>query len=76
MVPEVAPPLQGLTNIHAANSAIKNYAPGRAASMAASAALHPRTAAAVSPIISGAAVAGAGKARDLVKKTAGVGVEP
>lgn len=50
IVPESDQLLRNLTNLHAAESAIKGYKPSRMASLAVSAAIHPRTAAAVSPL--------------------------
>lgn len=76
VVPGVDAPLKGLTNLHAANDAIKNYKPGWAAIQASTAALHPRTAAAISPLVTAGAIAGSDKARKVVKETGEIGIEP
>lgn len=51
LAPEVDAPLQQLTNIHAARSAIKNYELGNVGSALTTAATHPRTTAALSPLL-------------------------
>jgi hypothetical protein len=52
--PDSAPLLDQLTNLHAATSAIKNYAPGPVKSALVTAATHPMTTAAVSPYVTAA----------------------
>lgn len=71
MSPQVDPILGRLTNLHAAQNAIKMYKPGTAASVAASAALHPRTTAAVSPLVAVGAGAGVSRARRSIKESMG-----
>ena len=68
--PESEEILKQMTNIHAARSAVKGYQPGRAASLAATAALHPRATAMISPVATGAAVVGAYKMAPEAKKVA------
>ena len=63
VAPESEPLLKQITNLHAAQSAIKSYKPNFADSTLASAATHPRTTAALSPFVTGAAIAGSDKAR-------------
>ena len=73
--PQVDPILGQMTNLHAAQNAIKVYKPGTAASLAATAALHPRATAAVSPLVGGAAAVGGVKAKKLLRDVVGVGVQ-
>lgn len=62
--------LSDLSNIYAAKAGVKSFGPNMIQSMAISARLHPRTTALVSPLATGAAVAGSGKARKLAGQTA------
>ena len=63
--PEADPALTRLTNIHAAQGALKRYGASKMESTMATAALHPRTTAAISPAVTAAGVAGYGKAKDM-----------
>jgi hypothetical protein len=63
-VPDAAEALNSMSNMHAARSALKAYKPGKAASIAVSAALHPNAARLVAPVAAvGAAIAGPALAR-------------
>jgi hypothetical protein len=62
LAPEADPILRQYSNLHAASKAIKAYQPGKAASIAASAYLHPTATAIVSPIATVAAATGAAPA--------------
>jgi hypothetical protein len=68
--PESNPILKQLTNLHAAQNAIKTYKPNVAESMLTSSALHPRTTAAASPVVTSAIALGSGKARDTARAAA------
>ncbi len=67
LAPESQDILKQMTNLHAARSAVKGYSPGKAASLAASAYLHPAATAMISPIATGAAAVGAYKAEQTAK---------
>jgi len=63
MSPEAAEALDGMSNIHAAKSALKNYKPGKAASIAISAHLHPAAARIIAPVAAAAAPYVSGKVK-------------
>ena len=65
MSPEAAEALDSMSNMHAARSALKNYKPGKAASIAVSAALHPNAARIIAPPAAAAAAIGG---RELMRK--------
>ncbi len=71
LAPEADEYLTRLTNLHAAEAAIKAYKPGRTATLALSAGLNPRKVAALSPFAAGAGVAGSEKIKQVVGNLAG-----
>lgn len=68
LAPEASPILDRLTNMHAAKSAIQKYGPSSMGSAAIMASSHPRTAAVVSPLVTGAAYSGASPLWDRLKR--------
>lgn len=70
LAPKAADIYDQMTDVHAAMSAVKDYSPGIIRSAGITAATHPKTMAAVSPLVIPAAVASEKGAGDVVKKVA------